>query len=239
MEMKKIKKYQLDFNKVFPYFKEHVECGHTLSKTVLKNIDLTKGDFYIVLPNNALLEELYLLKEGRIIPQEAPFIPYEKNGQKFLSQKVTSTDEEIKIFVKEYLDANDANLAILEDVLSRSYDNSINFDSFKTIFIDEEVYYLIDHLTSLDFVGKALIASFQVWHTIYVLTQGIRAEEINALDPQTLQSICKNTTHIIITAFDGDTYIIWEKAGQAWNYPGFELTELPSNINFLEPNQSE
>ncbi|MBA3957023.1 MAG: hypothetical protein H0X51_01320 [Parachlamydiaceae bacterium] len=233
--MKKLKKYQLDFNKVFPYFKEHVECGHTLSKTVLKNIDFTKGEFYIILPNNALLEELYLLKEGRIIPQEEPLVPYERNGQKFLSQAVTSTDKEIREFVKEYLDSNCTNLAILEDMLSRSYDKSIFFDEAKTLCKDQEVYYLLDHSTSLESVGETLIASFQVWHTIYVLTQGIRAEEINAFDPQTLQNICQSTTHIIITAFDGDTYIIWKKAGQTWEYPGFELTELPSNITFLEP----
>ncbi|MBA2657719.1 MAG: hypothetical protein H0X51_10135 [Parachlamydiaceae bacterium] len=74
--MRKLKKYKLNFDKAFYYFAQHVCCGNALSTSLLAQNEFREGDFYTILPDNAVLERLDLMDAGWIIPQENPKEPY-------------------------------------------------------------------------------------------------------------------------------------------------------------------
>ncbi len=227
----------LNFDKVFPYLQEHIACGHTLSKVVLQNIDFTEGYFYTILPNNALLEKLYFM-QGGIIPNEHPKIPTTIMGRNCLFQELTSTEEDIEKFVEAYLKKDMSNLAVLENVICEPTDSNVGVEHIKLVTIENQVYYLANSLTPSDSLHLAFRKTEQIWHTLILLTEGLGDCFLDNLNEQDLKKICKATVYIIISAYDGESYIIWEKHGQTWQYPGFELTELPKNISFLEPKQS-
>ncbi|MBA2657717.1 MAG: hypothetical protein H0X51_10145 [Parachlamydiaceae bacterium] len=238
--MEKLKKYLLKQEYIFEYFFEHVQSGNELSKKIINNIDFDRGSFYTVLPSDANLERLYVLTSGNIIPQKHPKISMEdEEGNKYIHQKVMSTEKDFTKFIWDYLKINHSHLAVFEDVMSSLKDPNLEIDQVRLVTINDHVYYLADYLASLSSVRDALWSAEEVWHMLIVLTKELVSQSLpDTLSVEDLKLICDSTQYIIISAYDGESYIIWEKHGQTWQYPGFELTELPSNISFLEPEQS-
>ncbi len=234
-----LNKYLLDYEFTLQYTLEHIGHGHELSDQLMKYFDFSQGNFYGVLPTNANLQRLYVMNSGNIIPQECPKIPTEDDfGNQYIHQLVTSTNKRLKEFITDFLQVNHLNLAVFENILGRTKDPNLEIDQLRLVIINDHIYYLANYLTPLPSLSDALWSAKEVWHTLIVLTKELDSQSLpDTLSQKDLKLICDSTQYIIIGAYDGESYIIWEKHGQTWEYPGFELTEVPKDIVFIEPEQ--
>jgi hypothetical protein len=67
--IKKLNKYELDFNIAWHYVKKKLDKVNTLSNMLLKLVEFKKGTFFTYLPENAELRNLYDFT-GAILPLE-------------------------------------------------------------------------------------------------------------------------------------------------------------------------
>ncbi|MBA3957780.1 MAG: hypothetical protein H0X51_05225 [Parachlamydiaceae bacterium] len=233
--MDKVKQYKINFKSTYPYFIAHINCGNFLSKEILQHLDFSKGNFYTILPTNASIQKITLFEEGGIIPQSKPLEQKEFYGKKCLYQEKSTTKKELEGFITYYLHANSLNLAMLEDVVREPTSPNVNIEDVRLITRDMEVFYLINHQTPASSLGLALARSKHVWHTLYVLAGGLNTPDV--FKEEDFMLISKAATHVIISAYDGESYIIWEKAGQSLEYPGFELTDVPKDSVSTEESE--
>ncbi|MBM3199208.1 MAG: hypothetical protein FJZ58_08185 [Chlamydiae bacterium] len=205
-------RYPLDFDKTLSYFVNHIEAGNTLSEKVVKKINFHQGTFSTILPHNANLESLFLFDRGGIIPS----IPYgntsysvEGLSEPFHPRQVITMDHECAKFICEYLKKNIKCYAVLEDCLTEPDSPYANIDHVKMLAFGKEVYYLLDKSTATNEVYQAIRQSSTCWHFLCVLSAFKNPP--CALSDDILEAICINAECIIISAYDGESYIFWEK----------------------------
>lgn len=118
--MESIKKYDLDFEKAYRYFIDHIECGKTLSELIVENICFQKGMFYTFLPHNAIIERLHELSYGGIIPTNVYDASGHLIGPNPPGSKVCSgpkTIDVLSLYIKDYFIESSLNLAVIEDCI--------------------------------------------------------------------------------------------------------------------------
>lgn len=227
MTKKNIKKIILDFDKTFPYFKDHIGCGKTLSKKIIEKIDFSQGLFFTLLPENANLNKLYEFSHGEIIPQssnsEEPFF-IEGISQPF--HLLLTTDHDLCEFIKFFLNKQNKNYAILESVVSEIDDPNINIKNVKLISYNKEIYYFLNKKNSIEEINETVKTTVEFWHFLSVLTTS-ETKILTPLDNQELDKkpsypltnkdfdkICDHIKFVIAGAYDGEGYIFWEKKEQ-------------------------
>lgn len=214
MSTRNIKKINLDFNKTIPYFKEHIACGNTLSEKVIEKNDFSNGNFFTLLPEDAVLTRLYEFAAGGIIPP----IPYgdkeyfvEGLSEPFHPQQVITIKYELSEFIKFYLDKQFKNSTIVENVILEPESLHVNIKNVETIHFNKEVYYYLNDTNSIDDILETITYSDEIWHFLAVLTV-LENKPTSFLENKDFDEICDHIKFIIAGAYDGEGYIFWEKA---------------------------
>lgn len=197
----KLAKYKLEFDRVLPFFKKHIEWK-SLSLEILKRIDFRKGSFYTFLLPSANLQILYDFKEG-IYPPNPRIGNYEP---------ITHLNNELSEFIQDFLSESNitnSRLAIIEHALASRTDERLEINNTLIQFIgEEEVYYIVPPKASFEDILEAVTSSKEVWHFLAILTEGI---QLDSFDESRYEEICKHIRFIITTAYDGEGYLLWEK----------------------------
>lgn len=214
--MKGIKKHSLDFNKTISYFVDHISNERMLSKRIIETIDFHQGIFFTLLPFNAELDRLYEFSYGGIIPA----IPYGTElydikgcQEAFHPQKVVTMDHALSAFIATYAKLKPQNCAIVENFMLEPNDFHANIKNVIMVNIKNEVYYFLNKKNSTDQIYETIIKSSQVWHFLAVLTmmEGMVPISFNHKD---IDQICNNSKFVVASAYDGESYILWEKIRQ-------------------------
>jgi len=212
-KVKKLYRHELDFDQTMKFVKDNLTEINALSIELLNLIDFKSGAFFTLLPEGSDLERLYEFKGGVVLPQN-PIEFTEKNGKKSFFQKVPTVEKELCEFILYKLSSN-PNLSCVFDEVTH-YPNDRNLKALyekKSVYLYEnEVIYVIkennkNHETILNCMRK----SFSFWHSVGVLTEADFFTDSNVLSLEDIQTICKNTKMIIISAYDGEAYVLWEK----------------------------
>lgn len=97
-------KCDLEFDKTFSYFIDHIDCGKTLSGKVIKEIDFSKGNFFTFLSPDAKNERMYDFSHGGIMPTASIGHKFRlAEGEDFYPRQVITTDEPCSEFIKNYI----------------------------------------------------------------------------------------------------------------------------------------
>lgn len=209
MEMT-IKKHSLSLDKVFPYFQEHVGAGNAMSAWVLKNINLSEGVFYTILPVNAVLDRLFKLKHGGIIPQGEGYMKsIQGMEQKVFYVPLTSTEDNVCDFLTKYLQENTKNRIILEEMTCRRGEECINI-GVDLSYTDQYVYYILKPGDSKESIFKAVSVTNDAWHFLAVCFQDFINIPTELTDYD-FENICNHVKYIVIGAYDRESFIFWEK----------------------------
>lgn len=210
----KLYKHMLDFEKVWPYFVDHLDCGKSLSKAIIEKVDLQNGLFYTFLPDNAHLEKLYKFKEGWIIPQNKEKEILVGKERNYIMQGVTNTTEEFCQYTFKYLNSFKEDLVIIEDAQMESTDANIEIENVKLSFHENEIYYILESDNTLKSITKTIKTTKHVWHFLAVFVKGVQNFPKN-LDKRDFEEVCKNAKLIVVSAYDGESFIFWEKSDSA------------------------
>lgn len=207
---RKIDKYILDYRKVFTFFIDHI-LWKELSIKISNKIEFKDGLFYTLLPKDAVVEKLYDLSSGNMIPPvPSEEIDYKKDGSEFHVQKVLTLDSELTIFIHDYLIKNNNSFVIIEDTHAESSDKNLEIEGVDTVFYNKDVYYVINSQTTIESIWLTLRRGSSDWHALIVFVKGMGSLPIH-LKQNDFDEICKNLTHIVTTAYDGESYIFWER----------------------------
>ncbi len=215
MGIKKIRKliqYELDFNKTETYFKEYLCQKHHLFNALRSNISFSKGHFYTLLTEDADLTKLHEFEIGHILPPNPIEDVYISSlGRTFKGEPVNSIRNEFIYFIYELI--KNKNISLLsEDFVASPTDPHIDLYHKIGLHLGEEVFYLITPENLTKTLLKKLFNTCGGWFFIAALfaMNGLdfKNKEIKESD---FLKICSNTSMIIISAYDGEGYLIWEK----------------------------
>lgn len=211
--MRKLIQYDLEFDQIETYFKKYLYDRHKLSDELRKNIDFAKGHFYTLLTEDADLSRLYKFEVGEIIPQNPIGEIYiESLGGTFTGRWVNSLDEELSHFIYEKIKNNHFSF-LVEDLIQSSTDPEI-VDLYHQVgvYFGEEVFYLITEKNlKKEFVDQ-IFKECGCWDLIGVLFDKNNIEFINKeIKGKDFSTICSHASIIIISAYDGEGYLIWER----------------------------
>lgn len=187
-KLKKIKFYQLDFEKAHEYFAERLMETTTLSSLIMKKINFNQGVFFTLLPLNANLNNLNKFNLGGVAKN------MQNNWIKFI----------LNIMLKYGF------TSIFDD-----YNDQYTEDCCNRLFLDigsrhgDEIYYfLTPSKANKNLIKRCLAVSNTIWHSLCVLTDiHLHKKELGDDD---LEKICLHARIIITTAYDDESYIFWK-----------------------------
>lgn len=209
--MKKTCKHELDFEKTYRYFIDHIECESALSKKILNEIDFKQGIFFTILPENAILDKLYKFREGEINPPESTGeIHYNKITKlPFILQRIITMDKELSKFIAKFLKKNENPCVVIEDVMREPTEKDLKIKDVDLAFNGTEVYYILKPNTPEQSIYKAIRKADAIWHFLTVLTHG--SNFLTNLTEENFSTVLSSINYIVTGAYDGEAHIYWEK----------------------------
>lgn len=190
--MKKLNKYKLDPGLCFAYIEENLNQTNELSSQILTELRYQTDGFYVLLPEDSDIERIHDFKDGYIT----------SNVDKEISHLIVDKFRKKKCFF------------IFDDV------NSIPTDHFDDDFLlsslfsyKNEVYYVINQgIVSQDRFFKCLRISNAIWHSLCVVTLfDLNNMKTKKFDQDIINKICVNAQLVMISAYDGEGYVFWER----------------------------
>ncbi|MCH9634058.1 MAG: hypothetical protein S4CHLAM7_07960 [Chlamydiae bacterium] len=192
--MTDIKKYSLEFNSTKNFVMNKIGDVNTLSKYICKLINFDIGHFYTFLPKTKDVSEAIDSLEGT----RANLTP----------KKVFYS------FVLDTLNKKTNKICVFDDFHGRytsNYDEGLYLSHGR--HLSDEIYYVFTKKNAtFESIQKAFRYNDLIWHSLAVITSCIVEETADkTLSVNDCINICKNAEIILVTAFDAEGYIIWEK----------------------------
>lgn len=210
--MKKLVQYDLDFDQTERYFQKYLDQRNSLSNALKKNIDFSKGHFYTLLTEDADISRLYEFEIGHILPPNPIEDIYVSSLKKtFKGQRINSIKNEFSTYLYEKIKS--CHLAcLMEDLIQSPTDPHVHLYHQIGRRFGEEVFYLITQKNLTKNLIKKSVKECSGWDFVAaVFTMNnfdLKNQEIKEND---FSLICFNTSMVIISAYDAEGYLIWEK----------------------------
>lgn len=206
--MKKLNKYKLDYDLAWKYTQDTLDEANTLSSELLKIIPFEDGSFFTLLHDGANIERLYEFKAGIILPDQQ-LIVTENNGSYSI---IPTIRDELSELMLKTIKFEDDLCFFFDDVTRSPKEKHIDlFDARGLFYVDESYYMLNARNISKKLIIDCLNTSNAFWHSLCVLTKTYFSTK--ELDMKKIHEICLNTQLIMVGAYDGESYIFWEKKG--------------------------
>jgi len=200
-------KHYLQRNHVSHFLKK-IKCGNKLSKYIFENHDFSRGNFFSILPEGSNFERAEELDMGGILPNKNPKVPLGGGGA---YESIKNTDDLLNAFIRDYLSQDSENFSVVEDIFSSPEDKDIKSCMNEVLISNKKVYYLLDRKTNKSQVNEAIKYANEFFHFLIVLTKGPHKFG-GILKEEDVKMICDNANYLISTAYDRESYIIWEKS---------------------------
>ena len=212
-----LKKYELGLQGS-AYIKETIPQRSTLWTYALKFCDLDKGKVFTYLPEGMDRKQLEEFKYGGKLPRNLKDRVFYKqeDGRQMVMEPKSNTDEFISSIVESFIQNDKSKICIFEDTLAKSSDPCIN--KIKTPYwtYDDKVFHFFHgenkrDLSVMDVLNSAN-SSYLVWGAITSLNeQDDLVIGKRDLEEDDLIKFAKGVEKIIVSAYDGESYLIWEK----------------------------
>jgi hypothetical protein len=180
-----------------PYLQSSVSDGKTLSRLVLKSVDLTIGEVFTFLPSGADSQAMRNFEAGGVT--------------------MASGSEDLAVAtIGEQLRAAASAIFVAEHALARCSDPGIQAKLAKWFCYQDEVYYwMADSGVSGGDVRQVLRNGRSWLNTGFVCSVASVSEVQDGLkNPtlQTLKDLAQCVVLILVRAYDGEGYIFWQKS---------------------------
>jgi len=200
------------------FFLENLDNANALSIELLKNFKTDEGYYYTLLPEDANLDNLYRFNNGNVLPQNTiKYGPIGDLGNQHYSETPSLIDD-LANTIKDILDRDETLSCIIDDVIRHSTDKKIkneNEEIKKCVsYSGRDVYYLLDKNNStFPLIFECLRRNRGYWHALSILSKISLNDSIGKeIEEPILTQICSNAQMILIGAYDGEGYVIWERS---------------------------
>ena len=193
-------KYSLPYNKVLPYFINHITSEMSLGKIIEEQTDFTKGSFFTYLPAEVSSDQLLSFEYGGIVPS----IPMNcQEDDQYMSMSTVCSK-----YIQKILNKNILSKLIVEDYNRTGYP-PIKLENIELNTLDQEIYHILNYENSQEEISRVIRRCSIGWHFLAFLTKN--TDPFLNLDLSNIYSVCKDVQLIITCAYDDESYIFWEK----------------------------
>jgi len=197
------------------YVKEIIDAGLSLSSKIGNAIELSKGCVFTFFPNGINPTNLYDFKAGGKMPESKE--ETWRRGKDVIAKPVLNTNACLVNMIHEYLQKERDNICIFENFNSSRSDPWSEREKVNLFFYKDEVYHLLSNKTlSTKSIGQEIYDSGTVYHFLGVMSslpiENQKAIESHELSDTEWDIVVRNLKRIIVGAYDGESYLIWERA---------------------------
>lgn len=187
------KRYNLDFQTTLHFFKENLTKTNKLADALISCLDFGLGSFFTLLPENIKSEDIYKFHCGG---------------------KTSPLKKDISFYIENLMKENSLLTCIVDDV-NTSLNDVVNNDLFPSygLSYNDEVYYCLDSKNfNQNILHQCLQYSDATWHSLCLLTKyNFNPLNNNILNENNVIFLSKEARFLFLGAYDGESYIIWEK----------------------------
>lgn len=196
------------------YVEECLRQGNTLSGRLLQHVDQYTGDVRTFVPSATTVDKLLDFHHGGVLP--VPPEPQWQHAQGSVLVPISNTDSCLAEVIEEFLGLAPGQICIFEDALAKVSDGNLSEYTSRIITFEDEVYHVLtpgeaNRTRILQTIGEAKsIPTF-----IGVLTSVSNHPtnlfaQTRALTWNELASLADRTEQIIVGAYDGESYLLWD-----------------------------
>jgi hypothetical protein len=204
------------------YLKESLAKGHTLSKYLLQRADLNRGEVFTFVPNTLNESAANNFRAGPLLPETPVEIVLEAADADLKSRivRTPNTDSVLAEVIITHM-ANDADrMAVFEEGLAKPSDpcmRSAKLTPWQP-FGDEVYYFLARRGSSYFEVLRAIKNAHSAYPgLIGILTRASRlqksAVQRGKLTAKMLKDFAARAEFVLVSAYDGEGYLIWNAPG--------------------------
>jgi hypothetical protein len=201
------------------YIKSNLSEGLLLGKLAAQSIDLVKGHTYTYIPRQISMEETLKFKAGgKIAPIEDR---YDSNGYRW--ENFTPLNTPIEMEFNRHLEASSEHVCVVEDIYT--VPNNPNLMKYKDIVPERFIFhhneaYII--LLSQDAGNRDIIKptiesvpnpfTLNFFLTSFPPNEHLHIQRYDTIPTALIHQFAAGIQKIITKAYDGESYIIWERA---------------------------
>ncbi|MFI0436055.1 MAG: hypothetical protein ACH350_10115 [Parachlamydiaceae bacterium] len=210
--MIKLNKYNLNFEITSQYIKNSLDEANILSTEILRTLNFNDGFFFTLLPENISFEQIHHFSSGGILSQNREQ-EYIIDGVKSIYSLIPSIDDELAALIFQEIKSNNKLSCIFDDVNCCAADSKgyFLFDKYGLSYENESYYLLRKKNINIDLVKECLKISNSFWHSLCLFTKADLDENIEVLIPDVINKICTKTELVVVSAYDREGYIFWER----------------------------
>lgn len=201
------------------YIRQRLASGNTLATWLLQRADIDNGRVVTFLPPYVNEEAAKEFTTGGKISE--PFFESHENvtndqASAWKMVPTPNTDLLLVETIQAFLTTGEERICILEDPLAKANDPGLTTAGARVLVFKEEVYYL---LSEPEVEGKRVLESIRraATHWLFIgamtsMPKGFAfTPDTQQLTARELRAIAEQTEKIIIGAYDGEGYLIWNR----------------------------
>ena len=190
------------------YLITQLKDGNTLAQILLEKICLDKGRYLALLHPTADKSLIYNFRSGGILPQK-PLEPVVFREKIYPGRKKADSYQELVWYLQNALTLE--NCCYFDDQMHRREDLIAKQYKTETLYYNDELYLFLQNSNFSIERSKKIIQHVDAqWYYMNIISEE-KPDESQEISVEKLRKIASSTTHIIIGAYDGEGYIIWEK----------------------------
>lgn len=185
------------------------EYPQFLLQKILQKIDLGNGKIITCLPKESKENDIYNFSHAQI--------NIEKTGS-LLSQGFVVEVESTRVWLinifKEYLESTNNSAIIFAHIYSLPTDPYFQKTNVQILTTENEVYYfLTKEDTTFDRIREIILSSDGASPPLvaFCATLPANLKRGGRLSPEVISEIADDTTSVVISAYDGDGYLVWRR----------------------------
>lgn len=199
------------------YIESCLQDGNTLSRSLLHTHDLRVGKVRTFLPESVSYKAANEFTLGGKLPTPDPEthkVFTGDDGFKWIAVPVPTADAETIAIIRNFLEAEQNHACILENAVAGASDPWLCSITTRALTYGSEVYHLITH-DDIDDPNNIVntIKDAMSWRLIGALTSAphtiLLAPRLSAISEGELKTIAERATSIVVSAYDGEGYLIW------------------------------
>ncbi len=206
---------RFDFNDAAnTYIRNQLRNGNSLAVELLKQCSLENGRTHAYLPADANDEAAYKFDVGGIVTRSkyknAQIVEQIVNGQRWKPSR-NGVIHAVPLIYK-WLMMHPATICIIEDAVSNLGDPCLEQVETAMLSYGKEIYHWVRSEDASPDIIESVLLSGQSWRSIWAVSSSPKdlhgmSKELTKMN---IEMIARETTMLIVGAYDGEGYLVWE-----------------------------
>jgi len=190
------------------YLIEQLRDGNTLAQKLLQYLSLDEGRYLALLHPSADKRLVYNFRSGCILPQK-PLEPVTFGGKIYPGRRRANSYKELIMYLKNAMSSKtccyfDDQMHRREDAIAKQYKE-------ETLYYNKELYLFLQSVNfSIERSEKIIQYVNAQWYYMNVISEEAPGTN-QEISIEKLQKIASRTIHIVIGAYDGEGYLVWQR----------------------------